>query len=812
MLCYALEDSIKRWLRDQHTMHTRSDSTSFQSDQPVKQPAESAESWKIVTPPQLDKQAGLAKDLSDPYATEKPDLDELRRKMNAGHLLKIAELEALERYQAEVEEEEERTLAQSAAVSPAVETPAPDTPAPASAMHLPEPAPLPAPSRAHTVRFSESPAAHVLQGASSKPAAARRKLTDQSSENATQPAQRTAPPTTIRPLPSSKALQVISAHVEEAIGSSSPATALTLGGQQQEAAAHGGKPKVNQSTVVSTGSMVYWWITNPRAVFAAVLDDIHGPSAWVGVSSEPAAASAPAAAPSEFEGEQRAAPLGIPNDAEAVDAPMAAAPSESKGFFGFWATAVDYWAAPATAEVPSSESNVEQSPTDGTSAWLTALPWAAPATAAVPPATASLADEPKMGRCYEPQMGKCWLAAEFDKSLCYAAGYGDLVSALALACCKKRLRSALSPWLRGLRCGLLLAHEPVTRLRVAADAILKLEHLQELRVGVFDRLDARWLRTAVASRNILDIRGLINATSSVQLAFAFATIACRACRSGAVSRVVLHGGCDVDLRGRALNLSKKSLGDEGASSVAGALAGASMPQLRELNLSLNKLGDPAMQSLGAAVKSGALSSLRVMRLSENRIGAGGARAFAKAITGGQRLPALTLLSFDGNQLGDAGVAALAGPLGDGALPALEELGLVRNGITAVAPLVAAIANGGMPHLRRLLLQHNQLGDGALRDLADTVGSAKPKPGVHDVRSPPHRPRDRLTLLPEAADGADGVAVRIRGVFQPKEVLPKDFMRARRLATEHMRLVPPAYAHTDDEDSEDSYEALDRVVA
>ena len=807
MLCYALEDSIKRWLKDQHTMHTRSDSTSFQSDQPV-------ESWKTVTPPQLNKQAGLAKGLSVPYATETPDLDELLRKMNGGHLLKIAELESLERYQMEVEEEEVRTLAQSTAVSPAVDTPAPDTPAPTSAMHLPEPAPLPAPSRAHTVRFSESLAVQqgVLQGAYSKPTASRRQLTDQSSENVTQPAQRTTPPNTLRPLPSSKALQVISAHIEEATRSSSPATALTLGRQQKEAGAHGGKPKVNQSTFVSTASMVFWWITNPRAVFSAVLDDIHVPSAWVGASSEPAAASAPAAAPSEFEGERRAAPLGIPNHAEAVDAPVAAAPFESEGFFGFWATAVDSWAAPATAEVPSSESNVEQPPTDGTSTWLTALPWAAPATAAVPPATASLADEPKMGKYYEPQMGKCWLAVEFDKSLCFAAGYGDLVSALALACCKKRLRSALSPWLRGLRWGQLLAHEPVTRLRVAADAILKLEHLQELRVGAFDRLDARWLRTAVASRNILDIRGLINATSSVQLAFAFATIACRACRSGAVSRVVLHGGCDVDLRGRALNLSKKSLGDEGASSVAGALAGASMPQLRELNLSLNKLGDPAMQSLGAAVKSGALSSLRVMRLSENRIGAVGARAFAEAITGGQRLSALTLLSFDGNQLGDAGVAALAGPLGDGALPALEELGLVRNGITAVAPLVAAIAKGEMPLLRRLLLQHNQLGDGALRDLVDTVGSAKPKPGVHDVRSPPHRPRDGLTPLPEAADGANGVAVRIRGVFQPKEILPKDFMRARRLATEHMRLVPPAYAHTDDEDSEDSYETLDRVVA
>ena len=109
----------------------------------------------------------MAKGLSVPYATETPDLDELLRKMNGGHLLKIAELESLERYQVEVEEEEVRTLAQSTAVSPAVDTPAPDTPAPTSAMHLPEPAPLPAPSRAHTVRFSESLAVQqgVLHGA-----------------------------------------------------------------------------------------------------------------------------------------------------------------------------------------------------------------------------------------------------------------------------------------------------------------------------------------------------------------------------------------------------------------------------------------------------------------------------------------------------------------------------------------------------------------------------------------------------------------------------------------------------------------------
>jgi len=81
----------------------------------------------------------------------------------------------------------------------------------------------------------------------------------------------------------------------------------TLVRQQKEAAANGGKPKVNLSSVVSTAGMVFGWITNPRAVLAAVLDDIHVPSAWVGASSKPAAASAPTVAPAAPEGEAPAA-------------------------------------------------------------------------------------------------------------------------------------------------------------------------------------------------------------------------------------------------------------------------------------------------------------------------------------------------------------------------------------------------------------------------------------------------------------------------------------------------------------------------
>ena len=63
----------------------------------------------------LNKLAGLAEDFSDTHATATPDLDELLRKMADGHLLTIAELEALERFQAEEEEEEEECVAMTRA-------------------------------------------------------------------------------------------------------------------------------------------------------------------------------------------------------------------------------------------------------------------------------------------------------------------------------------------------------------------------------------------------------------------------------------------------------------------------------------------------------------------------------------------------------------------------------------------------------------------------------------------------------------------------------------------------------------------------
>jgi len=153
------------------------------------------------------------------------------------------------------------------------------------------------------------------------------------------------------------------------------------------------------------------------------------------------------------------------------------------------------------------------------------------------------------------------------------------------------------------------------------------------------------------------------------------------------------------------------------------LAGARMLNLREVHFTSNKLSDAAMAPLASAIASYALAHVRFLGLGDNRLGPASGRALAEAMVasakgqpaevgGGaarallatQPLQALTTLNLERNFLGNAGIAALAGPLACGALLALEVLVLNHNDADNVAPIDEAVASGGVPNLRRVLLE------------------------------------------------------------------------------------------------------------
>ena len=354
------------------------------------------------------------------------------------------------------------------------------------------------------------------------------------------------------------------------------------------------------------------------------------------------------------------------------------------------------------------------------------------------------------------------LIPDFVAALCFCAGHGDLLAAIALACVNRDMKRVLSPWLHKLQWAVVRPQDPVSRLLSAADAACALR-LHKLRIGS-SWLDVRWLQAAASSRRVLDLRGTTNGAASTQIYFALTAVACHICQSGIVSRVILHTsnsqGCNVELRSRTLDLSKRGLGDDGCSCAAGVLAGTESGQLRDLLLAQNKLTNASMLSLTAAIASGRLASLRTLRLSNNRLGSAGLRALANVLVSGGNnlLPMLAIVHMDGNAVGNAGAAALADALASGSLPMLEELGLGRNGISLVLPFVRAIASGGASQLRRLLLQGNDVTDDSLRALQDAMVTFRPLRCRNSVVASEHE------AAKDEFNPAGRVAVRLRRVF------------------------------------------------
>jgi hypothetical protein len=182
-----------------------------------------------------------------------------------------------------------------------------------------------------------------------------------------------------------------------------------------------------------------------------------------------------------------------------------------------------------------------------------------------------------------------------------------------------------------------------------------------------------------------------------------------------------------------------------------------MCNMQVLGLNNNKIGNPGLAALADAVGKGALAQCAYLYLHQNQIGDAGLSALATAITPGPSgkgpwtscrcagapltCPhALSLgihallthtfcwmwhtqvLGLSGNQIGDAGLSALAEAVGKGALAQLTHLFLERNQIGDMGMLAFAdaVSSGALPALKSLLLHSNKIGDPGMQTLADAV--------------------------------------------------------------------------------------------
>lgn len=158
------------------------------------------------------------------------------------------------------------------------------------------------------------------------------------------------------------------------------------------------------------------------------------------------------------------------------------------------------------------------------------------------------------------------------------------------------------------------------------------------------------------------------------------------------------------------------LGIEGSQRLAELCLSAGVLRCLEvLNLAHSALGDGGTAAVADALQP--CIPLHQLDLAGNSIKDVGAASVARAMSRGA-VPRLLKLSLKSNDIHDAGAAALAGASHD----ALEWLALGCNQIAdeGGAALAAALGARRLGHLRRLSLDNNRLGDGAMTNLAKVL--------------------------------------------------------------------------------------------
>jgi len=124
-----------------------------------------------------------------------------------------------------------------------------------------------------------------------------------------------------------------------------------------------------------------------------------------------------------------------------------------------------------------------------------------------------------------------------------------------------------------------------------------------------------------------------------------------------------------------------------SSAISYAHTKGALPQLEKLSLNNNQIGDAGVDALAKACAGGALAQLEVLWLGNNQIGDAGVKALSQVCARGA-LASLTHLYLNGNLIGDAGVKSLAKACGGGALPRLRTLVLFGNPASEAAQQAA----------------------------------------------------------------------------------------------------------------------------
>uniref|UniRef100_A0A7S0R6D9 WPP domain-containing protein n=1 Tax=Chlamydomonas leiostraca TaxID=1034604 RepID=A0A7S0R6D9_9CHLO len=153
---------------------------------------------------------------------------------------------------------------------------------------------------------------------------------------------------------------------------------------------------------------------------------------------------------------------------------------------------------------------------------------------------------------------------------------------------------------------------------------------------------------------------------------------------------------------RQLHLFNNMSDNEGAGYMASILARA--PRMEDFRMASSRVGPQGGMALCQALCTG--RSLVRLDVSDNPMTEEVAPALAALI---RAQPGLKALNLNDTSLTNDGAVVVALALAEGA-PALEELGLALNEITAAGAKAVAVAVAGKAHLARLNLRENELED------------------------------------------------------------------------------------------------------